>query len=159
MTTKTIILTFFILGQLKSHSQTLNTVDKVKLTLPCKLEMVYNENSTKSFVCQTFSNNIPVSYRVTIEDFSSTLQEFDEKGKRIFIETYLNKIKNDAEPKSRNVKSKTFYNLMAIQFDNFVDMGDMALQSRTFVFFYKYKSISFNYVSSISSFDNRFTKF
>lgn len=160
MKRKLIIFKLFILVQSTSVlGQTINTIENIKLNLPCKLEMVYNQSSTRSYVCQALTNDIPISYRVTVEDHMNTLQKFDEKDKRAFIETYLNKIKTNAVSESKNVKSRTFYNMVSIQFDDFINTGKMVLQARTFVFFYKNKSISFNYVSNIIDFDNRFERF
>jgi hypothetical protein len=156
MKIKTIVLILFVLVRLEIHGQTINTIDNVKLNIPGKLVMVYNQSSTKSYSCQTLKNKIAASYRITITDFSKKLQKFDDKGKKGFIETYLDKIKNNASTTSKNIKVRTFYNLMAIQYDDYANMGDMILQARTFVFMYKSKSISFNYVSSPSSFDSHF---
>lgn len=143
----------------KIDTKNQNQIGDFIFNLPCKLEMVLNQETTKSYTCQTLSNDLPISYRITTDSFSNTFRNFDEKGKRIFIETYLNKIKKEAELESKNVKSRSFYNLIAIQFDDIIAMGDMVLQSRTFVFFYKDKSITFNYVSSTTDFDKRFEKF
>ena len=49
------------------------------------------------------------TYRVTFEDFSQTLVEFDDKDKRVFIETFLEKIKKGALNQSTNIKTSKFY--------------------------------------------------
>ena len=152
------IIILIILGQLRLAGQTLNTVDKVKLTIPCKLELVLNEDSQESYSCQTLTNDIPSSYSISINNFGSTFQKFDEKGKRIFMESFLNEIKSKAEIESENIKYKLFSNIIAIQYDDYLNIGGIVYQSRSLVFCYNYKSITLNYVSTTAGYDSRFEK-
>jgi len=150
---------FVVMSEFSVNGQSINNIDNFKISIPCKLKITYNQNSAKSFGCQVVKDNIPNSYRLTIRDFANTLYKFDDSGKKVFIEELLNKIRMNASEKSTNIKIRQFYNYSAIQFDNIVNMEDVSFNSRSFVFFYRSKLITINYVSIPKGFDSRFDEY
>jgi hypothetical protein len=153
------IILLLLLGLQASYGQVLNTIDKVKLDLPCKLNLVYNQDGKKSYSCQTILNDTPVSYRITIDDLTNSFRGLEVSERKSWVKNYLDRIRKGVQPESKNVKNRVAFNIRAVQFDDTFNLGDTILKGRTLVFVYRSKSISFNFVSSLPGFDSRFETF
>ena len=154
------ILIILILFSSSIYSQIVNKIEGVDFTLPCKLNIVYNQGSVKEYNCKSYINKMPVSYLISVEDLPNSYLSYNNSTKKVYRDSFLNNIfKKSPQQGHKNVKYIDLYNLKAVQFDTFVNNGNLIVQSRSIFFIYKGKSFTLHYFSTPKNFDFYFDNF